>query len=90
MKSVLQAAWLMTVAFGNVLVIAVAESRIFSSRAAEFFAFAALMAADTALLAWMAHGYKYADFTGRRRGAGPGEEHRGAKVGDTKYWVLNK
>ncbi|XP_058985807.1 peptide transporter family 1-like [Musca domestica] len=46
MKSVLQACWLLTVAFGNVIVVIVAEAKIFKSQANEFFLFAGLMFAD--------------------------------------------
>ena len=54
MKSVLQAAWLLTVAFGNIIVIIVAEAKSLN-QANEFFMFACLMIVDMfwfALLAW--------------------------------------
>ena len=35
MKSVVQAAWLLTVAFGNVIVVIVAETRAFDSRVSK-------------------------------------------------------
>ncbi|XP_070143879.1 peptide transporter family 1 isoform X3 [Drosophila kikkawai] len=46
MKSVLQACWLLTVAFGNVIVVVVAELKFFESQASEFFLFAGLMFVD--------------------------------------------
>eukprot|EP00092_Neocalanus_flemingeri_P014567 GFUD01015716.1.p1 GENE.GFUD01015716.1~~GFUD01015716.1.p1 ORF type:complete len:713 (-),score=205.96 GFUD01015716.1:302-2440(-) len=55
MKSVLQAAWLLTVAFGNIIVIIVAEAKAFNDQASEFFMFACLMLVDMGifmLLAW--------------------------------------
>jgi len=55
MKSVLQAAWLLTVAFGNIIVIIVAEAKAFDDQASEFFMFACLMIVDMFLfmgLAW--------------------------------------
>lgn len=55
MKSVLQAAWLLTVAFGNIIVIIVAEAKAFNEQASEFFMFAGLMMVDTLIfigLAW--------------------------------------
>ena len=55
MKSVVQAAWLLTVAFGNIIVILVAEAKLFSEQASEFFMFAGLMLIDTLvfiILAW--------------------------------------
>lgn len=59
MKSVLQALWLLTVTFGNIIVAIIAELRIFESQAAEFFLFAALMAVDICIFIWMAIKYKY-------------------------------
>lgn len=41
MKSCLHAAWLMTVAFGNLIVVIEAESHLFGSLMMEFFFFAA-------------------------------------------------
>lgn len=62
MKSVLQAAWLLTVAFGNLIVIIVAELKAFD-QATEFFLFGTLMIIDMALFALMAWRYKYVDLT---------------------------
>lgn len=59
MKSVLQALWLLTVTFGNILVAIIAEVKIFESQAAEFFLFAALMGVDICIFIWMATRYKY-------------------------------
>jgi len=56
MKSVLQAAWLLTVAFGNCIVIIVAEAKAFN-QAGEFFMFAGLMIVDMVLFAWLAYRY---------------------------------
>lgn len=56
MKSVLQAAWLLTVAFGNCIVIIVAEAKAFN-QAGEFFMFAGLMILDMFLFAWLAWRY---------------------------------
>jgi len=57
MKSVLQAAWLLTVAFGNIIVIIVAEAKAFDSQASEFFMFAILMFIDMVIFAVMAYFY---------------------------------
>lgn len=65
MKSVLQAAWLLTVAFGNLIVIGVAESRAFSEQASEFFMFAGLMFVDMIIFSIMAYFYKYVDWQER-------------------------
>ena len=54
MKSVLQAAWLLTTAFGNVIVILVAEAKAFDDRASEFFMFACLMLVDMAIFMFLA------------------------------------
>ncbi|XP_073830927.1 peptide transporter family 1 isoform X1 [Musca autumnalis] len=58
MKSVLQACWLLTVAFGNVIVVIVAEAKMFKSQANEFFLFAGLMFADMIIFMWVAYCYK--------------------------------
>ncbi|KAH8295974.1 hypothetical protein KR018_012556, partial [Drosophila ironensis] len=58
MKSVLQACWLLTVAFGNVIVVIIAEAALFDSQASEFFLFAGLMFADMLLFMFMAYRYK--------------------------------
>ncbi|EDW82859.2 uncharacterized protein Dwil_GK10225 [Drosophila willistoni] len=58
MKSVLQACWLLTVAFGNVIVVIIAEAAIFDSQASEFFLFAGLMFADMLLFMFIAYAYK--------------------------------
>ncbi|XP_037932215.1 peptide transporter family 1-like [Teleopsis dalmanni] len=58
MKTVLQACWLLTVAFGNVIVVIIAEAKIFNSQANEFFLFAGLMFADMMIFMWMAYDYK--------------------------------
>lgn len=57
MKSVLQAAWLLTVAFGNIIVIIVAEAKAFDSQASEFFMFACLMIVDMLIFMWLAWRY---------------------------------
>merc|ERR1712051_948730 len=61
MKSVLQAAWLLNVAFGNIIVIIVAEAKAFDSQASEFFMFGILMLVDMALFSFLAYRYKYVD-----------------------------
>ena len=54
MKSVVQAAWLLTVAFGNIIVILVAEAKLFDEQASEFFMFAVLMLVDTIIFIFLA------------------------------------
>jgi len=62
MKSVLQAGWLMTVAFGNLIVLIVAESALIDNQATEFFVFAGLMLLDVVLFSVMACFYAYVTF----------------------------
>lgn len=57
MKSVLQACWLLTVAFGNVIVVIIAEAALFDSQASEFFLFAGLMFIDMLVFMFMAYRY---------------------------------
>lgn len=59
MKSVLQALWLLTVTFGNMLVVVVEKIKIFDTQAAEFFLYAGLMGVDILLFIWLAMRYKY-------------------------------
>ncbi|KAH8415429.1 hypothetical protein KR222_011805, partial [Zaprionus bogoriensis] len=58
MKSVLQACWLLTVAFGNVIVVIIAEAALFESQANEFFLFAGLMFIDMLIFMFMAYRYQ--------------------------------
>lgn len=59
MKSVLQACWLLTVAIGNILVVVIAELRVFDRQSHEFFLFAVLMIVDMFVFMLLALGYKY-------------------------------
>lgn len=61
MKSVIQAFWLLTVAFGNMLVVFIAEAKFVQSQSVEFFLFAVLMFLDMALFMILATRYKYSD-----------------------------
>ena len=54
MKSVVQAAWLLTVAFGNLIVIVIAELRALT-QANEFFMFACLMLVDMGFFTLLAY-----------------------------------
>jgi solute carrier family 15 oligopeptide transporter 1 len=56
MKSVLQAGWLLTVAFGNIIVIIVASAKAFD-QASEFFMFGVLMILDMFLFMFLAYRY---------------------------------
>ncbi|XP_067640963.1 peptide transporter family 1-like [Eurosta solidaginis] len=58
MKSVVQACWLLTVAFGNVIIVVIAELSLFDSQASEFFLFAGLLLADMMLFMLVAYKYK--------------------------------
>lgn len=57
MKSVLQAAWLMTVALGNLVVVVVTLINPFKKQSLEFFFFAALMVLDMMVFAVIAYFY---------------------------------
>ncbi|KAI5641370.1 POT family domain-containing protein [Phthorimaea operculella] len=59
MKSVLQSVWLLTVAFGNLIVILIVEGNFLDAQWKEFFLFAALMVADMLIFSFMAFRYKY-------------------------------
>jgi dipeptide/tripeptide permease len=61
MKSILQAAWLLTVAIGNLIVFVVAESQIISNQFYEYLFFAGLMAITTVIFGLIAYFYKYVE-----------------------------
>ncbi|KAK0086568.1 hypothetical protein PV325_002972 [Microctonus aethiopoides] len=61
MKSLLQAGWLLTTAFGNLIVVIIAEAKIFEKQANEFFLFAGLMFINMSIFAIMALFYKYVE-----------------------------
>ncbi|XP_028663900.1 solute carrier family 15 member 2 isoform X1 [Erpetoichthys calabaricus] len=69
MKSVLQAGWLLTVAFGNVIVLIVAKAAVMEQWA-EFVLFACLLLAVSIIFSIMASFYQYVDLTE------PTEEHK--------------
>ncbi|XP_026679939.1 solute carrier family 15 member 1-like [Diaphorina citri] len=59
MKSVLSACWLLTVAFGNLIVVIVAEAKFFENQAYEFLLFASLMVLDMGVFMFLAMSYQY-------------------------------
>ncbi|KAK9401755.1 solute carrier family 15 member 1 [Crotalus adamanteus] len=61
MKSVLQAGWLLTVAFGNIIVLIIAGASKLDEQWAEYILFAALLFAVTVIFAIMAYFYTYVD-----------------------------
>ena len=61
MKSCLQAAWLLTVAVGNLIVVIEAESHLFSNPAVEFFFFAAMLFVVMLVFVAMSMFYRYVE-----------------------------
>ncbi|XP_046443391.1 peptide transporter family 1-like isoform X5 [Daphnia pulex] len=61
MQSVMQAAWLLTIAFGNLIVIIVAEAKGIPRQSMEFFLFAGLMAVDMLFFFYLASNYTYVE-----------------------------
>jgi len=61
MKSVLSAAWLLTVAFGNIIVVAISASQIFreDQQVIEYYTYAGLMATSAVIFTVLALRYKY-------------------------------
>uniref|UniRef100_UPI00358E8F14 solute carrier family 15 member 1 n=1 Tax=Myxine glutinosa TaxID=7769 RepID=UPI00358E8F14 len=59
MKSVLQAGWLLTVAFGDLIVLIVAEAETIQQQWAEFLLFAALLFVVSFVFAGMSYSYQY-------------------------------
>lgn len=58
MRSVLQGCWLLTVAFGNLIVTIVVGAKFFNSQTYEFALFAGLMFLDMGIFMWLAIRYK--------------------------------
>ncbi|KAL0852259.1 hypothetical protein ABMA28_000469 [Loxostege sticticalis] len=58
MKTITIAAWYVSVAFGNLIVILVAQTKIFESRATEFFVYAAVLTLAMLAFLRMAQGYQ--------------------------------
>jgi dipeptide/tripeptide permease len=58
MKSILQACWQLTVAFGNLLVSVVVSASFIDDQAMEFAFFAALMFVDMAIFITLCYQYK--------------------------------
>ncbi|XP_064293071.1 solute carrier family 15 member 2-like isoform X2 [Plodia interpunctella] len=58
MKTITIAAWYVSVAFGNLIVILVAQTKVFHSRATEFFVYAAVLGVAMLLFLRMAQGYE--------------------------------
>ncbi|XP_038216405.1 peptide transporter family 1-like isoform X1 [Zerene cesonia] len=61
MKSVLQSVWLLTVAFGNLIVVLIVEGNFLDAQWKEFFLFAGLMLVDMFIFMAMAFRYKYVE-----------------------------
>ncbi|KAJ0183782.1 hypothetical protein K1T71_000205 [Dendrolimus kikuchii] len=61
MKSVLQSVWLLTVAFGNLIVVLIVEGDFLDAQWKEFFLFAGLMLVDMLIFTAMALKYKYVE-----------------------------
>ncbi|CAG2113595.1 unnamed protein product, partial [Medioppia subpectinata] len=58
MKSIVTAAWLLTVAFGDLIIIIISSAQMFDEQSSEFFFFAGLMVADMIVFAIIAYYYQ--------------------------------
>lgn len=61
MKSILQACWLLTVAFGNLIVVFITKTHLFVNPANEVFFYSGLMFVDMLVFMVLARFYKYSD-----------------------------
>jgi len=61
MRSVLASCWLLTVSFGNVIVLIVAQVKALPSQTAEYFLFAILVFVSALIFALLAHRYELVD-----------------------------
>jgi len=79
MKTVLTAAYLLTDAFGNVIIIIIAAVKIFDKQSFEFFFFAGLMFVD--MIAFAAIAYYYVPY---KKSPEMNQDKDGADVNDEK------
>ncbi|RNA38646.1 solute carrier family 15 member 1-like isoform X1 [Brachionus plicatilis] len=61
MKSVIQALWCLTVAFGNLIVVIVAEAKFVENQVYEYFIFMGLLTLATGIFIFLSCRYKYSD-----------------------------
>jgi hypothetical protein len=61
MKSILQAAWLLTVAFGNLIVVIIAEANLIKNQVYEYILFAVLIFVSAIVFAIMSYFYVYVE-----------------------------
>lgn len=59
MKSLLQACFLLTTAFGNLIIVIIESAKIFEKQSSDFFLYTGLMVADMLLFTYMAMKYQY-------------------------------
>ncbi|XP_044269390.1 peptide transporter family 1 isoform X4 [Tribolium madens] len=79
MKSVLQAAFLLTSAFGNLIIVIIESAKIFDKQSYDFFLFAGLMVLDMIVFAFMAKNYKYVDNSGNKENKEENDENKSEK-----------
>ena len=61
LKSMLQAIWILTTSFGNIIVVVIAESRFVSNQVHEYLIFICLLAIATGLFFVVSYFYKYVE-----------------------------
>ncbi|XP_060535215.1 peptide transporter family 1-like isoform X2 [Cylas formicarius] len=61
MKSVLQALWLLTTAFGNLIIVVIEAILHFDKQSTDFFVYAGLMVVDVFIFMWLAIRYQYVE-----------------------------
>uniref|UniRef100_A0A6P7GN47 Peptide transporter family 1-like n=1 Tax=Diabrotica virgifera virgifera TaxID=50390 RepID=A0A6P7GN47_DIAVI len=59
MKSLLQACFLLTTAFGNLIIVIISSMEIFDKKSNDFFFYCGLMVADMLIFSFLAMRYKY-------------------------------
>lgn len=59
MKSVLQACFLLTTAFGNLIIVLIESAQIFEKQSNDFFLYTGLMVMDMLVFMWLAIRYVY-------------------------------
>lgn len=81
MKSVIQGCWMLTVAFGNLIVTIIVGAKFFNSQTYEFLLFACLMFVDMGVFTWLGIRYKPIPLDEIKKAE---EEEKALKDGDGK------
>jgi len=84
MRSVLMAIWYLTNAFGNLIIIIIAEAKFFDKQSYEFFLFAGLMFVVMAIFVFLAVRYEYVDVAAEEENRGKNQQNENVEPDEKK------